>query len=118
MNKDDWVYLRHILDRIRRIEEDTVDGRERFMASHTLQDAVLRSLQVMAESTQRLSETSKATQPHIEWREIAAFRNILVHDYLGIDLDTVWDITQQNIPVPKHAVEQMLRTSQTDDHDP
>ena len=44
MNKDDWVYLRHILDRIRRIEEDTVEGRERFMASHRLQDAVLRSL--------------------------------------------------------------------------
>jgi hypothetical protein len=54
MNKDDRVYLRHILDRIRRIEEDTVDGRERFMASHTLQDAVLRSLQVMAESTPKV----------------------------------------------------------------
>ena len=118
MNKDDWVYLRHILDRIRRIEEDTVEGRERFMASHTLQDAVLRSLQVMAESTQRLSATAKATQPQIEWREIAAFRNILVHDYLGIDLETVWDITQKNIPELKHAVEQMLRASQTDDHDP
>ena len=49
MTKDDTVYLRHILDRIRRIEEDTVDGRERFMASHTLQDAVLRSLQIMAD---------------------------------------------------------------------
>jgi uncharacterized protein with HEPN domain len=72
----------------------------------------------MAESTQRLSETAKAAQPHIEWREIAAFRDILVHDYLGIDLDTVWDITQRNIPELKHAVEQMLRTSPTDDHDP
>ncbi len=118
MNKDDTIYLRDILDRIRRIEEDTVDGCERFMASHTLQVAVLRSLQVMAESTQRLSETAKATQPHIEWRKIAAFRNILVNDYLGIDLDTVWDITQQNIPELKPAVEEMLRTSQTDDHEP
>ena len=118
MNKDDTVYLCHVLNRIRRIEEDTVDGRERFMASHTLQDAVLRSLQVMAESTQRLSETAKATQPHIEWRKIATFRNILVHDYLGIDLDTVWDITQQNLPELKHAVEEMLRTSQTNDSEP
>ena len=56
MNKDDRVYLRYILDRIRRIEEDIIDGRERFMASHTLQDAVLRNLQVMAESTQRVSK--------------------------------------------------------------
>jgi uncharacterized protein with HEPN domain len=115
MNKDDRVYLRYILDRIRRIEEDIIDGRERFMASHTLQDAVLRNLQVMAESTQRVSETAKATQPTIEWRKIAAFRNILVHDYLGIDLDTVWDITQRSLPELKHAVEEMLNVIQTDD---
>jgi uncharacterized protein with HEPN domain len=118
MNKDDRVYLRHILDRIRRIEEDTLDGRERFLASHTLQDAVLRNLQVMAESTQRLSESAKSSQPHIEWRKIAAFRNILVHGYLGVDLETIWDITQQNIPELKRAVEDILRKNQTDDSDP
>ena len=58
MSKDDTVYLRHSLECMRRIEEDIAEGRERFMASHTLQDAVLRNLQVMAESTQRLSETA------------------------------------------------------------
>jgi len=47
------------------------------MVSHTIQDAVLRNLQVIAESTQRLSEEIKATQPEIEWRRIAAFRNVL-----------------------------------------
>ena len=110
--KDDAVYLHHILDCISRIEEDTADGRERFMASHTLQDAVLRNLQTMAESTQRLSQAVKATQPDIEWQEIAAFRNILVHDYLGIDLEVVWDITQRDIPKLKRAVMKMLATSQ------
>jgi len=87
MNKDDTVYLHHVLECIRRITEDIAEGRERFMEAHTLQDAVLRNLQVMAESTQRLSDTAKATQPDVEWRKIAAFRNILVHDYLGIDLN-------------------------------
>ena len=111
MNKDDTVYLRHILECIRRIAEDIAEGRERFMESHTLQDAVLRNLQVMAESTQRLSETTKATQPEVEWRKIAAFRNILVHDYLGIDLETVWDITQRDVPELKQAIEEMLSGS-------
>jgi uncharacterized protein with HEPN domain len=92
-----------------------MEGRERFMASHTLQDAVLRNLQVMAESTQRLSELAKATQPDVEWRRIAAFRNILVHDSWGIDLDTVWDITQRDVPEPKQAVEEMLSASQETD---
>lgn len=50
--KDDRVYLRHILDCIRRIEEDTHGGKERFLSSHTPQDAVLRNLQTLAESTQ------------------------------------------------------------------
>ena len=67
MNKDDTVYLRHVLECIRRIAEDTREGRVRFLASHTLQDAVARNLQVLAESTQRLSDTIKATQPGIEW---------------------------------------------------
>ncbi|MGH7964311.1 MAG: HepT-like ribonuclease domain-containing protein, partial [Candidatus Binatia bacterium] len=85
--KDDSVYLHHILDCITRIEEDLAEGRERFLSSHTIQDAILRNLQVMAESTQRLSDGVKATQPDIEWQKIAALRNILVHDYLGIDLE-------------------------------
>jgi len=54
--KDDTVYLRHIQECVRRIEENVASGREEFMASHTLQDAVLRNLQTMAESTQRLSD--------------------------------------------------------------
>ena len=66
MKKDDTVYLHHVLECIRRIAEDVAEGRERFMESHTLQDAGLRNLQVMAESTQRLSEAAKATQPEVE----------------------------------------------------
>ena len=64
--KDDAVYLNHILDCVRRIEEDIAVGRTRFMASHTVQDAVLRNLQVLAESVGRLSDSIQATQPDIE----------------------------------------------------
>jgi uncharacterized protein with HEPN domain len=106
--KDDAVYLRHILECILRIEEDVAPGREQFLARHTFQDAVLRNLQVLAESTQKLSGALKETQPAIEWRKISAFRNILVHDYLGIDLDAIWAITQSEIPSLKLAVESML----------
>ena len=49
--KDDAVYLKHILECIRRIEENTREGRERFLQTHTLQDAVLRNLQTLSEST-------------------------------------------------------------------
>ncbi len=113
--KDDAVYLNHVLDCVHRIEEDIAAGRTRFMASHTIQDAVLRNLQVLAESTGRLSDAIKATQPDIEWREIGAFRNVLVHDYLGIDLVTIWDITQSDIPRLKRAVVAMLGAAQDEE---
>lgn len=106
--KDNAIYLRHILECVRRIEENTADGKEQFLASHTLQDAVLRNLQTMTEAPQRLSAELKATRPEIEWQQIAAFRNVVVHNYLGIDLEQIWRITQQDVPRLKQAVTAML----------
>jgi uncharacterized protein with HEPN domain len=107
--KDDAVYLKHILESIRRIEENTRDGREKFLQTHALQDAVLRNLQTLSESTQRLSGALKAKRPEIEWKRIAAFRNILVHDYLGIDMERIWDIVQRDVPALKRAILEILR---------
>ena len=109
--KDDTIYLRHVLECIRRIEANVAGGREPFMASHTLQDAVLRNLQTMTESTQRLSDTLTATHPDVEWRRIIAFRNVLVHDYLGIDLERVWEIIQRDVPTFKGDISAMLGQS-------
>jgi uncharacterized protein with HEPN domain len=106
--KEDSIYLNHILDSIRRIEEDTGGGREKFLGTHTLQDAVLRNLQTLSESAKRLSDPLKTSHPEIEWRRIAAFRNILVHDYLGIDLDRIWQIVQLDVPQLKRAVAALL----------
>ena len=108
--KDDSIYLKHILESIRRIEENTRDGREIFLARHTLQDAVLRNLQTLSESTQRISDSLKAMSPEIEWKRITAFRNILVHDYLGIDMARIWEIAQRDIPEPKRVTMAMLRS--------
>lgn len=73
-----------------------------------VQDAVLRNLQVLAESTQRLSEEFKSRHPEIEWYKIAGLRNILVHDYLGIDLETVWSVVAASLPELKAVVRAAL----------
>ena len=106
--KDDRVYLEHILESIRRLEENTKDGRNAFLASHTIQDAALRNLQTMTEATQRLSEALRSTHPEIEWRRLGAFRNILVHNYLGIDVELVWLVIERDVPVLKTAVRAMI----------
>ena len=109
--KDDAVYLRHIMECTRRVEENTAGGYDAFMASHTLQDAVLRNLQTMAESTQRLSESVRAAHPAVEWSAISGFRNVLVHNYLGIDLEQIWKIVQQDVPTLKAAARAYLDRS-------
>lgn len=101
------LYVEHILECIRRVEANVAEGRDVFMASHTLQDAVLRNLQTMAEATQRLSVASKTKHPEIPWARIAGFRNVLVHNYLGIDLQLIWSITQNEVPALKEVVLQM-----------
>ncbi len=111
--KDDSLYLRHILECITRIEEAASAGREAFHASHIVQDAILRNLQILSESTQRLSEALKANKPGIPWRRIAAFRNVLVHDYLAVEIETVWNIVQDDLPPLKTAVTEMLRAGNT-----
>ena len=102
--KPDRAYLLHIMECVRRVEENTSEGREHFLRTHTLQDAVLRNLQTMSEATQRLSEELKEKHSDVDWRRIAAFRNVLVHDYLGIDLERVWQITQQDLQHLKRAI--------------
>lgn len=79
--KDDRVYVLHIVDCVRRIQRYCET--EAFTTSDLVQDAVLRNLQVLAESTQRISAELKLLHPEVDWRAIAGFRNVLVHDYLG-----------------------------------
>ena len=92
---EDQVYLGYILDCIDKIKEYSQGGKQEFFANSMISDAIIRRLQTLAESTQRLSEELKANIPNVDWRNISGFRNILVHDYLGgIDLNTVWEVVE------------------------
>lgn len=63
----------------------------------------------MSEATQRLSDEIKSTRPDIDWEHIGAFRNILVHNYLGIDLELIWTIIDRDMPVLKQAIDQIIQ---------
>lgn len=97
--RDDPFYVQHIVDCISQIEGYTVGGKAEFDASTLIQDTVLRKLQIMAESSQRLSDNLKAGHPEIEWREMRAFRNIRVHNYLGVNIDQTWELPPLKIQV-------------------
>jgi len=102
------VLLAHMRDCLQRIVEYTGHERQRFADSRLVQDAVVRNLQTLAESSQRLSADIKATEARIPWRELSGFRNVIVHDYLGLDLDAVWLVVAQDLPPLSEALDRML----------
>jgi uncharacterized protein with HEPN domain len=71
---------------------------EPFAADQPVQDAVLRSIELIGEAATRLPDDVRLAAPAIPWREIVAMRNQLIHSYLGVDLDVVWNVVQGGIP--------------------
>lgn len=95
----DLVYLAHMLECISRVNQYCEGGESSFRQSSLIQDAVIRNLQTMAEASQQLSEPTKGIASDVPWRAISGFRNIIVHDYLGVDLDMVWQVVVADLPL-------------------
>ena len=86
---DDEVYLRHIHESLERIEAYTAEGRERFMQNTMAQDATIRNLEILGEATKRPSPELRSSHPEILWRNMAQMRDVIVHGYMGVDLEIV-----------------------------
>jgi len=105
--KDELVYLAHIQDCLDRIGKYTMRGRNQFFEDTMAQDAVIRNLQTLAEACQKISEALKSNHQEVDWKGIYGLRNVLVHDYLGIDLEQIWDIIEKDLPQLKKAISKM-----------
>ncbi len=107
MSKPWQPYALHILDAIAKIRR--IQARGDLTEDEVLYDAALRNLQTLSEATQLLPDGKKASYPAIPWREIAGFRNILVHNYLGdIDPLTVSAVIDTHLQPLEDCVRAML----------
>jgi uncharacterized protein with HEPN domain len=82
----------------RNIKEDLAGGKDVFMTNRSIRDAVMHDLRVLAESSKRTSAETKARHNDVPWRDLADFRNVVVHDYLRIDFEEIWTIVENNLP--------------------
>jgi uncharacterized protein with HEPN domain len=100
----DRTYLLHIRDAIDRIEQYASHGREAFQKETHWQDSIVRHLEIIGEATKRLSPEFRDGNPTVPWQRIAGLRDVLIHDYMGVDLTTVWEIVQNRLPELKSVV--------------
>lgn len=110
MKKDDKVYLVHIQEAIEKILRYTAGGRDKFMEDTLVQDAVVRNFEIIGEAAKRLSDQVKHQRLEIPWRAVAGFRDVLIHDYMGVDREEVWRIVESRLPELRQAVEQLLQS--------
>jgi uncharacterized protein with HEPN domain len=93
----DEIHIEHIAMGIAKIRE-WARTRDDFFGDERTREAVLRKLQTIAESVQKVSDELKRQHPEVPWRDIASIRNVLVHDYIGLKLERIWDIVENRLP--------------------
>ena len=109
MNKDPTVFLKHIVQCIRNIEEDTKHfSKEKFIASRTIQDAVIRNIEVIGEAVKYIPSEFKKRYGEIPWVDISGMRDKLIHGYFGIDLNIVWDVIIKDLSLLKKQILEIL----------
>lgn len=111
-------YLLDILKAVQRIEGYTAEGKESFMTTPMMQDAVTHNFEIIGEVVKRIPKDILSRQPQIPWQDIAGFRDVLIHDYDEVDLNEVWVTVARDVPPLRQAIEALLADTGTDDTPP
>lgn len=83
---------------------------QEFCSDRKTYSAVIREFEIIGEAAGKLPDKLKQRCPDIEWQDIKDFRNLLIHEYFGIDLEIVWKIIQDDLSVLMNAVREIVRT--------
>lgn len=105
MKKDPQVYLNHILDSIKSVEEYTKGlTEEEFYGSPEKQDAIIRRIEIIGEAVRNLTEEFRQQYSEVVWKKIVGTRDKLIHEYFDVDLELIWEVVQKDLPPLKENI--------------
>ena len=108
--RDYILFLEDILAAIEKIEVYTRNMTyDEFRNDSMVVDAVIRNLEIIGEATKNVPKRIRTRFPELAWKEAAGFRDVLIHDYFGIDIESVWDTLRNNIPGFKEGLKNVLK---------
>ncbi len=111
------LYLNDIIQAMNKIERYAQGlDYDSFINNEMVVDAVLRNIEVIGEAAAQIPETIKQQYSNIPWKKIIGLRNIVVHEYFGIDLDNIWKIVTENIPETKPQLVEMFEDLFSKEH--
>ena len=110
MHKEPLEYLRHILDECEYINSVITPGLQKndFLENETLKRAVIRSLEIIGEATKKITADVKYKWNSISWRNMAGMRDRLIHDYIGVNYNIVWDVVKNKIPELTSQIKEVI----------
>jgi len=109
MPRDYRVYLDDILDAVAKIRDYTSGmNLEGLKNDPRTLDAVVRNLEVIGEAAKKIPDDVRRRYPVIEWKKIAGLRDILIHEYFGIDVNIIWDIVRTKLPPLDEQIKKVL----------
>lgn len=109
MTRSDTERLNDIIDAIAKIERYAIQGRQVFEQEELVQVWIVHHLQIICEAISSMSKGLQSSYPEIPWSEIIAMRNILVHEYFGIDVEEVWSTVERDLPQLKCHSQKILQ---------
>lgn len=109
MEKDYKPYLNHILDSIILIEKYTENiSFKEFEKDRKTIDAVIRNFEIIGEASNKLPKEFREKYPRVVWKSIIGLRNVLIHEYFGVDIEAVWENINQKLPELKKQKKSIL----------